>query len=318
MPQQYRTAAIVNPASASGRTGREWPRTLEHLRAKLGEVQIFQTQRPRHAIELTRHALHEGFDRILSVGGDGTHFEVTNGFFEADGSPITQEAHVCFLPRGTGSDFTRSLHIPRDLDQQIALAAEGAVHHLDLIRLELAGVDGKPAAYYFQNIARAGIGAEVVRRANEGSRMFGGFATFMSATIAALFSYRPKPVRIELDGRVVAQPTMEVVVAQGRFDGGGMRTAPHALLDDGFADCYLYGSIGLVDALVNVRKIVSGTMLDRPDVVQYQQAKSISVSSSERIWVEADGELLGQLPARFEVVPKVLRVVTGEGFEPLS
>jgi diacylglycerol kinase family enzyme len=104
------------------------------------------------------------------------------------------------------------------------------------------------------------------------------------------------------------------VVAQGRFDGGGMSTAPRAKLADGFADCYLYGRIGLVDALVNVRRIVSGTMLDRPDIVQHQQAMAITAESPEEVWVEADGELLGSLPASFRVVPGAIRVITGADF----
>jgi len=314
MDQQYRTAVIVNPASAGGKTGRAWPRISDLLRKRLGEFTPYITTAPRDATALSRQALGDGHTRIISVGGDGTHFEVMNGFFREDGTPLNPEAHVGFLPSGTGSDFTKSLSGARTLEEHLEILARGPIRALDLVRLELNGLNGRPAACYFQNVARIGIGAAVVRRANTGSRLMGGFATFMSATIATLFTYRPRQMRIELDGRVVEQPMMELVVAQGRFDGGGMRTAPRAKLDDGFADCYLYGRIGLVDALFNVRRIVSGTMLDRPDVVQHQQAMALTAESPEEVWVEADGELLGSLPASFRVVPGAIRVITGADF----
>jgi YegS/Rv2252/BmrU family lipid kinase len=314
MDQQYRTAVIVNPASAGGKTGRAWPRVSELLQKRLGAVTVFTTTASREATTLTRQALDGGHTRVISVGGDGTHFEVMNGFFREDGTPLNPEAHIGFLPSGTGSDFTKSLSSARTLEEHLEVLARGPIRGLDLVRLNLRGLDGKPVEYYFQNVARIGIGAAVVRRANAGSRALGGFATFMSATIATLFTYRAKPMRIELDGRVVEQLMMELVVAQGRFDGGGMRTAPRAKLADGFADCYLYGRIGLVDALVNVRRIVSGTMLDRPDIVQHQQAMAITAESPEEVWVEADGELLGSLPASFRVVPGAIRVITGADF----
>lgn len=69
------------------------------------------TAAPEHATELTRQALQKGCDLVVSVGGDGTHNEVVNGF-TPDG-PVRPEAQLGFISMGTGSDLIKTLQIPK-------------------------------------------------------------------------------------------------------------------------------------------------------------------------------------------------------------
>jgi len=303
-------AVVLNPTAGRGRAARAFAAWRPELEACLGACVVFETKSPRDAVTLTRDALRQGHTKLLSVGGDGTHFEVTNGYFD-DFAPVNPDASIAYLPLGTGSDFTRSLHMLRSQEGMLHAMERWDTRLIDVVRLDLCGPDGAPVSWVFQNIARAGAGAEVVARAEQSGKRLGGFLTFLIATIKTVLAYRDKPMRIELDGEVFEKKVKDLVIANGGFDGGGMRSAPFAQLDNGLLDAYIYGEIGLLDALVNLNKIYTGRMMDRPDVVTYRQVGSITASSSERVLVEADGELVGTLPASFRVLPAQLRAVVG-------
>lgn len=303
-------AVILNPSAGRGRAGRLWDQWRSDIEGVLGPCEVFRSAAPREAMALTRAAILGGHTRIISAGGDGTHFEVLNGCMDGD-SPINPDVTVAYLPLGSGADFTRSLHVHRSRESVLQLLGDWNAKPMDIVRVELTGFDGQPASFVFQNIARAGIGADVVARAERSQKRLGGFYTFMVSTVQSILTYRHKPVRIEMNGALIEQRFMELVVANGMFDGGGMRTAPHAVLDDAQLEVYLYGRISLGDALGSLYRIYVGTMMDRPDVVQYHQAKTLHAESSERVLLEADGEMLGTLPARFTVLPLATRAVFG-------
>ncbi|MCH7958874.1 MAG: acylglycerol kinase family protein [Candidatus Hydrogenedentes bacterium] len=103
MTTREKCALVVNPAAGNGRTGRLLKRFAGDLKTALGEYSVLETQGPGEAATLTRKALRDGFTRIVSAGGDGTCYEVVNGFFE-DGKPISPGASLALLPLGTGME----------------------------------------------------------------------------------------------------------------------------------------------------------------------------------------------------------------------
>src|SRR4051812_29600941 len=112
-----RTLVIVNPASARSR--RAWPEIKDRLTTNEISFDAYETTHAGDASHRTRAALHEGYDTIAVVGGDGSLSEVAAGFFEfpeTDGaaafhppSPVRPEAALAILPAGTGDDFARGL-----------------------------------------------------------------------------------------------------------------------------------------------------------------------------------------------------------------
>ncbi len=190
-----------------------------------------------------------------------------------------------------------------------------------VMRVDLGSVvctqpDGSQAQRFFQSTCRVGMGAEVVYRANTTHKRFGGFLTFLWATVRTLLVYRDKVIRFDIDNEVFEQQTKELIAAKGQFDGGGMHTAPFARLDNGAFDIYIIGKIALWDALINLQKIYTGRMTDRPDVVKYLRAKRIAVESRETVRVQVDGENPGFLPATIEVLPRAINMVVGEIPQP--
>ncbi len=305
-----RVAVIVNPHSAHGRTGRRWPELEAAIRAQFGEVAVFQTSHPRHGIELTRAALRDGFTRIVSVGGDGTHFEVANGFFD-NGAAINPEAVMAILPHGTGSDLPRTLGLPRMFHAALPHAAGGRVIAADLGHLTYTNEDGTEGAFYFQNTCHIGIGAEAGDLVNKNSKAFGGFSSYLWATLRTLFRYRDREMSIEVDGVPHEQIVKELIIAKGRYDAGGMHVAPHARLDNGLFDIYIIGRVTLRTALSHLHLVYRGEMMKRPDLVRYLRGREIRITSAVRTLAAIDGEVPGSLPATLQVVPGALRIVVG-------
>jgi len=305
-----KAAVIVNPRSAHGRTGRRWPALRAAIESALPGAVFFTTEGPRHGTELTRQALRDGFNWIVSVGGDGTHFEVANGFFE-DGQPLNPKAVMSILPHGTGSDLARTLGIPRNAWKALPYLHSGAVIQADLGRLTYTDAEGAEGTVYFQNTCRIGMGGEVVDRVNRSSKVLGGFFTFFLATVRALLHYRDKPMRIKVDRIEVEQAVKEVIVAKGQYDGGGMHVAPNARLDNGVFDVYIIGRVGVLDALTSLHKLYLGRLRERPDVVKYFRARHLSFTSTEEVKINTDGEMPGVLPARIDLLPGALRITAG-------
>jgi diacylglycerol kinase (ATP) len=99
----------------------------------------------------------------------------------------------------------------------------------------------------------------------------------------------------------------DVIVANGRWHGGGMKLAPDATPDDGLFDVVLIGDITKLDFVTTSPKLYSGGHVHHPRVEVLRSA-SIEVDAAAPLPVELEGEPIGTTPARFEVVPHALRV----------
>ncbi len=304
-----RIAVVVNPCSANGRTGKRWPAMGAALRQALGGYTLLLTESPGHATELVRKALREGHDHIISVGGDGTHNEVVNGFFEDD-SLLNPEASLAIVPAGTGSDLARTLRLPRGVDA-LPYVVDRRFTRADVGRVRYTTPDGEQDVRYFINIADFGAGGEVVKRVNRTSKFFGGFLSFLWGSVSTLALYENREIQIEIDGVELSGRINNVMVANGQYYGGGMHVAPHARLDSRAFDVYVIGDVGKAEAVVNLPKLYRGRLLRKPDKVRYFRASRVLADSSQEVLLNLDGEQPGRLPVTIQLLPSVLKVVVG-------
>jgi diacylglycerol kinase family enzyme len=160
------------------------------------------------------------------------------------------------------------------------------------------------------NIADAGIGGDVVDRANNGRRLVNGEVTFMIASVLTLMRWRNKPMRIVVDGEARELVAQQVVVANCQYFGGGMRVAPRAMPDDGLLDVVVAGDLSAWENVRGLGQLRKGTHLDAGDPkITHTLARRVEVSCAEQVRVDADGEQPGVLPAVFEVLPGALEIV---------
>src|SRR5215470_5679529 len=136
-----RTTVIVNPRSQGGRLGKRWPELADTI-GRAFPFDEAKTQCAGDATRLAREALRAGYERVVAIGGDGTVNETVNGFFDDAGAPIAPEASFALIPFGTGGDFRRTMHLPLELDEAIAVIAAGHRRKIDVGRLELTTPNG--------------------------------------------------------------------------------------------------------------------------------------------------------------------------------
>lgn len=307
MSDNLKAHFIVNPNSANGLTGRVWPEISRAAQEVVGEFEYSMTEGPLHAVDLTRSAIKNGAEMVVSVGGDGTNNEVVNGFFE-DRRIINPEAVFAVVCSGTGSDFIRTAGVPRDFRESVKLLAGRGSRPIDLGEMTFKDHNGGDAHRYFINIASFGVGGEVDERVNNTSKALGGKVSFLYASMRATLAYKNKKVRIRLDDKIdVERKVFNVVVGNGQYQGAGMRASPKAVLDDGIFDVVVIGDLSFFEALKLARLIYEGKHVNMEKVESFR-ATMVRAESDERVLLDVDGEQPGVLPASFKVLPSVLRM----------
>lgn len=302
---------IINPESDKGRTGKRWKTIKEALSTFFKEFKCEFTEKPCHAIEISRAAIKEGAELIVGVGGDGTVNEIANGFFENQ-DIINPETALGIIPSGRGSDFSRSLNIPANLKNAMQIITEAPSHRIDAGKVRFRAHSGQDEERYFLNITDFGIGGEVVHRMSmkQSSRKKSSYLKSLLSTFA---HYKNKRLRIRIDGQELPiEEYMVGAVANGRIFGKGMKIAPQAQLDDGLFDIVLVKGMKVFEFCRNIWRLYSGNHLSHPKI-SLIRGRHIEVYPAEEedqdVLIEVDGEQVGKIPVSFDILPTTLSVI---------
>jgi YegS/Rv2252/BmrU family lipid kinase len=297
-----RVVFLVNPAAANGSTGRRWPE-LAHRAAAAGlEGDTLFSSRPGHLAELAQEAALDGAGLLVVVGGDGSVNEVANGL-----AGLSVQPELAIVARGTGWDFVRTFGIPRRIEDAVRVALNGATRTIDLGRASYRAWDGGEAQAVFANVASAGMSGAVAQRANETTKALGGKVSYLWATLAVFAGWSATEVRVTVDDEVREGTMFDVVVANGRYFGGGLEICPEAEPDDGIFDVLLIGDITKRDLMQTMPRIYRGTHLPHPKA-ELLRGRAVTIETEPPLPVQLDGEQPGTTPVRFEAVPRALRL----------
>lgn len=299
---------IVNPVSANKTTAKEWPKFEKVLLDSGYEFEAVLTEHTGHATELARQALKEGYKTIMSVGGDGTMNEVVNGFFE-NGYPVDGDSRLVVFSRGTGCDFIKTIGINNGIEDLLAVLARNKEKQLDVGCVNFAGMAENIVKRYFLNVADIGIGAETANRVNKHSKLLKGLLSFMLGAVSTIILYKNNDFELVIDDEIVLNERMNsVIVANGKYFGGGMKVAPDAVIDDGVFDIIIIGDLSKADIIKSFPLIYKGEHLSHPKVKHYSGSK-IKIKSGGKGLIEVDGEIPGRDDAVFELLPKALKIL---------
>jgi len=285
---------IVNPASAGGRLGREWPRIERLLRDSGVEVQPVFTEQPWHAIELAEAAVRDGEQVVAAAGGDGTVFETAMGLQRAGGGTLS------ILPLGTGNDVARTLGVPLRLPAAARVAAEGAVREVDLIRI---------GEYLVPNAIGIGLTADISERAAN-IKWIRGLVVYLATAVVSLVRFPTPRVRISSPDGVLYDGDMTIIaIHNGPTSGGGFRLTPQAVPDDGLLDLTLVPGIGPLGRVPRLVAAMRGTLGDKRGTIE-GQFPWLELEFDETLAMHVDGNLAKLEPpgARFEVISRALKV----------
>jgi len=291
-----KTFIICNPGAGS-------VDEREPIREKLLQfpsAEVHFTENKGDATRLAEDAVERGCDLIIAAGGDGTLNEVINGV-----APHANQVQVGLVPLGTGNDFARMLDLPATVEDCIAVLRCGNLRAIDLVRVTSDRVR------YFINVSAGGFSGTVNEKLTPEIKQSWGPLAYVRCAAEALPELRAYRTEITLDEAApMALELYNVVIANGRYVAGGTLIAPEALIDDGLLDVVLIpqnsaGNIAMVAA-----QIMMGTHLTSDGVI-FRRAAKVAIHSVPGMWLNVDGELVGNEPAVFEVMPKALQFLVG-------
>ncbi|MGH9362263.1 MAG: diacylglycerol/lipid kinase family protein, partial [Thermoanaerobaculia bacterium] len=265
------------------------------------------TEGPGHAERLAREAVAEGCELMVAAGGDGTLNEVVNGL-----APDFAGVRLGLLPLGTGNDFARSIGVPADLDGALAVLAAGRTAAVDVGRVTAGD------ARWFVNVSAGGFSGLVDEKLDRAKKRAWGPLSYLRSAVEALPELAPYHTTIRLDGgETLELSAYSVVVANGRYVAGGIPVAPEARLDDGLFDLMVVPQASVPQLAVLLPLVLLGRH-HASELVLFRRTAALEIRSVPPMWFNADGELLGEEPARFELLPRALQVVVGEGAVAIS
>src|ERR671916_915794 len=294
---------IYNPSSGGG--GYD----PDELRAEFDgyELDWVVTEGPEDA----SRAANEWPEGLLIVaGGDGTVNDAVNGLGKA-GFP--EGVTLGILPAGTGNDLAATLCIPDDPDEAEDVIRQGRVRTLDVARVRSDGIGER----FFINVATGGLGAEISDADDEELKRRWGKLSYLRASLEVARNFDVRELMLYIDGEERQVEAVNIAVGNCRYTGGGWPATPKANPEDGLLDVVIIENLGVTDLLNLTPAVLAGAgYLDR-DGVLFVRAKEIRVDTQPPgLEFTVDGEVIGNEPAQFSVLPRALKVIVGPEYVP--
>ena len=299
---------IVNPNAGSKKGEKDWPKICKQLLAEGFDYDSLFTEHRGHAISLTKDYVGRGYRNLAVVGGDGTLNEVLNGLF-LQKSVSLEEITLGMIPVGTGNDWGRTFDIPNDYRKAIDVLKQKKTFMQDVGKVTYYRKD-EVQTRYFMNIAGMGYDALVAKKTNIlKEKGKGNPLAYFYFVFAGLFQYKFMEGVIEVDNQIVFKGEIfSLNVGICRYNGGGMMQVPFAIPDDGLLDVTLIKKASKFMVIRYARKLYDGSLVNLPMVSTFR-GRSIRIRSTEKIYLETDGESLAHSPFTFEIIPRCLKVI---------
>ena len=272
---------------------------LKQLR-RLNPRKLRLTQRAGEAERYARDAIRAGCDYVIAAGGDGTLNEVINGI-----APPGQLGGICvgIVPLGTANDFARTIGLPASVDDNIDILRAKQTAPIDLVRVR------SDCTRYFVNVSAGGFSGLVDEKLTPEIKSTWGPLAYLRSAAAALPELHAYHTNIVFDdGERLMIELYNVIVANGQFVAGGLPIAPQADLKDGLLDVVIIPRRSPAKMMLLATEMLLGNHLSTNAVV-FRRAKKISVRSRPGMWFNVDGELVGNDPAVFQILPGALEFV---------
>jgi len=301
--EKSKARVICNPASGGG--GYDPDEIREELEGL--EVEWVQTEGPEDAIG----AAEEWSEGLLIVaGGDGTINDVINGLGRA-GFP--EGVTLGILAAGTGNDLAATLCIPEnpDLAKDVILQNKG--RWLDVARVRSEGIGER----FFINVATGGLGAEISSVNDEELKRRWGKLSYLRASLEVARNFDVRELTLYLDGEGREVEAVNMAVGNCRYTGGGWPATPKANPEDGLLDVVVIETLGAAELFkLAPTALAKFDYLDNEGVF-FARAKDVVVETKPPgLEFTADGEVIGDEPAEFSVIPRALKVVVGPEYVP--
>jgi diacylglycerol kinase (ATP) len=318
-----KAALLYNQRSGGGRANRrpEVETALKHLLSAGVDASLTVTVSSADAREQARRAVAAGADTVIACGGDGTIHDVIQGM-------AGSQAALGILPMGTANAMAHDLGLPLHPEKAARVLLQAVPKRIALGRVALTGIQGEPITRYFTVAVGIGVDAHLFYKLHSGTKQKLGMAAYYAKAWQLWFSHRMQYFSVCCEGAAGAGTTRslatEMLAVRIRNFGGILRElAPGASLDRDDLRVVLCQTSNRLAYLTYVTRGLLGAKWKVPGVdlvhsptirCDYSgDARNGSSSPVSKVYVEADGELLGKLPAEITMVPDALTVLVPRG-----
>jgi diacylglycerol kinase (ATP) len=302
MPKS-KARVICNPTSGGGLYD------PDEIRDELDAMELdwIQTEGPEDAIEAAAE-WREGL--LLVAGGDGTINDAVNGLGRA-GFP--EGVALGILPAGTGNDLAATLAIPDVPELAEDVIRQKRERRLDVARVRSEGVGER----FFINVATGGLGAEISDANDEELKKRWGKLSYLRASLEVARNFEVRELTLYLDGEERRVRAVNIAVGNCRYTGGGWPATPKANPEDGLLDVVVIETLGAGELFDLAPAILAESSYLGKEGVLFERAKEIRVETQPPgLEFTADGEVIGNEPAQFSVLPQALKVIVGPDYAP--
>ncbi|HXX00793.1 MAG TPA: diacylglycerol kinase family protein [Candidatus Acidoferrales bacterium] len=310
-----KAALLYNPDSGgSGRRRlKELESALQVLRAGGVEADLVPTESRHHAGDEARQAAGAGCDTIFACGGDGTIHNIAQVLAK---TPVA----LGILPMGTANALAHDLGLPAKIGAAAGAALHGRLRRIALGCVKYTSFQGTERTRYFVVAAGMGVDAHLFYKLHTGAKQRMGMAAYYAKAWNLWFTYPMTRFVAEYVGDDVGATRVDVTellsVRIRNFGGVIQELAPGASLERDDMRLVLCRTASRMAYLAYVtrgllrrRWKIPGIELVYSARVSCNYAASSLAPLPQKVYVEADGELLGTLPAEITVVPDALTLL---------
>ena len=247
-------------------------------------------------------------------------------YLEDAGSEVSlSDFTLAVIPVGSGNDWIKTAGVPNDVVKAASLFRNGRISRQDVVRVSILDPEAFPEEKvlklsFMANVGGVGLDARVCKMVNaEKRRGKRGKGLYVSALLYHIIHRVPAFARVVCDGRLVFDGSyFSMAFGIGKYSGGGMRQTPEAVMDDGLLDMTIIPELPIMKIAVEAPKLFTGKFMTVKELVTSRSREIIVIPYDEVLPcahvcgdpVEVDGEVIGNAPVKFEVLPSQLNVLT--------
>lgn len=295
-----RTAVLIVNSRAgrqsAARREREIESFLETLARHGIEAELRLTAAPHDATRFAAEAGRAGASLVIVSGGDGT-------INEALQSIVGTRAALAVWPRGTANVLARELRLPFDAKRAAEMIARNNTRR---IYVGCAARGDDEERRYFLLMAGIGLDASVVERVRPRLKRRTGKAAFWYSGFEHLMFWQPRAFKVETGGETY-EATFAAIGKAAHY-GGGLSITPRAdLTRPDFEVCLVAAQNRFRFLYLLTHTLRAGGVPTSLSDVRFIRATQIRATGDAL--VQADGEIIGRLPMRFEIAPSPVEII---------
>jgi YegS/Rv2252/BmrU family lipid kinase len=288
---------IVNPVSGNGKALKIMPdiKSFFNMHSDIIEAD-FKISRFKDDIKIIASTMYDdGYREFVVVGGDGSLSELVNGL----GPKMDNKIKIGVIPYGSGNDFIKSLFSQYQLNDQIKAIIKDQTQLLDL---------GKVNEHYYINSCTFGIDGPIIRMTDKLKMKIPGEIAYYMSTLKEGIAFKPKIVRLTIDGEVLKGEKILIAFNNGKYIGGGMNITPDADLSDGYLNVCVIDDVSKLKFVRSIKKVYEGQLSDLNEVSLCRIKKGSIEVENGSYDINIDGNLVGKTPATIHIIPNAIRV----------